>query len=190
MADTSLSLLDRLQQQPDAAAWDRLVELYSPVLRAWLRRYDALAPADVDDLVQDVLLAVNKDLPAFHHSGQAGAFRSWLRTILVHRLQYFWRSRQRQPAGVGGSSFLDVVQQLQDGQTPTSQLWDEEHNRQVIRRLLELAEPRFAKPTWRSFQLQVLEGWTADRVAAELKMPLHSVLRREIARTSGAAGSG
>jgi RNA polymerase sigma factor (sigma-70 family) len=175
MADTSNSLLERLRLRPDVEAWHRLVDLYTPVLRAWLHRYDALAPADVDDLIQDVLMAVNKDLPKFQHSGRPGAFRSWLRTILVHRLRYFWRSRQNRPVALGGCDFLDLVQQLQDDGTPTSHLWDQEHDRQMIRRLLELAEPRFAKPTWQAFRMQVLDSLPAETVAAELKMPLHSV---------------
>ena len=175
MSDTSISLLERLSRQPNDGDWTRLAELYTPVLHAWLRRYDTLTPADVDDLVQDVLLTVTKELPGFQYSGQPGAFRNWLRTILVNRLRNFWRSRQHRPAAVGGSDFLDLLQQLHDDGTPTSNLWDLEHDRHLIRRLLELVEPKFASPTWRAFRLQVLDGLPADAVAAELKMPLHSV---------------
>lgn len=175
MPDTSISLLDRITQQPDAEAWNQLAELYTPVLRSWLRRYDVLAPADVDDLVQDVLLTVSKELPRFQHSGRPGAFRAWLKSILVNRLRHFWRSRQNRAVAVGGSDFLDLLKQLHDEGTPVSQLWDEEHDRQLIRRLLEIVEPRFAPPTWQAFRLQVLEGLPAETVASELKMPLHSV---------------
>jgi RNA polymerase sigma factor (sigma-70 family) len=175
MPDTSISLLERLHQQPNADDWTQLTDLYTPVLKAWLRRYEVLAPADVDDLVQDVLLTVSKELPSFQHSGRPGAFRTWLRGILVNRLKHFWRSRQNRPLAVGGSDFLDLVQQLHDDGTPTSQLWDEEHNRQLIRRLFEMVEPRFTGPTWQAFRLQVVDGLPAEKVVAELKMPLHSV---------------
>lgn len=175
MPDTSISLIDRIRHQSNADAWNQLAELYTPVIRSWLRRYDVLSPSDVDDLVQDVLLTLSKELPRFSHSGRPGAFRAWLKSILVNRLRNYWRSRQNRPAAVGGSDFLDLVQQLQGEGTPVSQLWDQEHDRQLIQRLLELVEPRFAPATWQAFRLQVLEGLPAETVAADLKMPLHSV---------------
>src|SRR6056297_3291965 len=96
MNDTSITLLERLRQNDDPENWDRLVSLYSPLLRGWLRKYDVQS-SDVDDLVQEVLLAVSNDLKSFEHQGNPGAFRSWLRTILVHRLRDFWRARGRRP---------------------------------------------------------------------------------------------
>lgn len=172
--DTSVSLLEQLTRQPDAEAWNRLVELYTPVLRAWLQCYDVLSPADVDDLVQDVLLAVSTEIPTFKPLGP-GAFRGWLRTVLVNRLRYFWRSRQHRPMAVGGSDFLQQLEQLSDGSTQASKMWDEEHDRQVMNRLLEFVEPRFAPATWRAFRRQALDGVSAEDVAAELSLPLHSV---------------
>jgi RNA polymerase sigma-70 factor, ECF subfamily len=53
MADTSLSLLERLRDQAAPADWDRLVRLYAPLLRHWLAR-QPLQGADADDLLQDV----------------------------------------------------------------------------------------------------------------------------------------
>ncbi len=172
--DTSISLLERLSTQPDADAWNRLVELYTPLLRAWLRRYDVLSAADMDDLVQDVLLTVSKEMPSFKPAG-AGAFRGWLRAILVNRLRHFWRSRQHRPVAVGGSDFLAELDKLGDGATPLSRVWDEEHDRQVMARLLDLAEPQFAPETWRAFRRQALDGLSAEQVAAETGLPLHSV---------------
>src|SRR5439155_24660629 len=131
MPERSFSLLDRLCRRPDAEAWDRLVQLYTPVLHAWLRRYEVLSRADAADLVQDVLLAVAKEMPAFRPAAERGAFRAWLRTILVNRLRTFWRARQHRPRAVGGSDFLDQLEQLEDGASHLSQLWDREHDRQV-----------------------------------------------------------
>lgn len=54
--------------------------------RGWLRRY-ALQTADADDLVQDVCGVLVSELPAFEHNGRRGAFRCWLRGIMVNRLR-------------------------------------------------------------------------------------------------------
>ena len=61
MNATSLSLLTRLRRAPNSKTWSQLVELYAPLLRVWLRKYDVQAD-DADDLVQEVLLAVSQDL--------------------------------------------------------------------------------------------------------------------------------
>ena len=91
MCETSASLLERLRDQPDSAAWTtRLVDLYTPLLRGWLSGR-GLQACDVEDLVQDVLAVVVCELPHFRHNRRTGAFRRWLRTILVHRLRDFWR---------------------------------------------------------------------------------------------------
>ncbi len=64
MSETSASLLERLRLEPDEASWRRLVDLYVPLLRGWLRRY-ALQPPDAEDLVQEVLAVVVRELPQF-----------------------------------------------------------------------------------------------------------------------------
>ncbi len=39
MDETSLSLLDRLRDAPDEEAWRRWAELYTPLIRSWLRQF-------------------------------------------------------------------------------------------------------------------------------------------------------
>jgi RNA polymerase sigma-70 factor (ECF subfamily) len=122
-----------------------------------------------------VLLAVARDLPSFRGNHERGAFRGWLRAILYNRVRHAWRSRQHRPLAVGGSDFLKQLEELQDGASATSRLWDRAHDRQVMLRLLDQVEPQFTAQTWQAFRRQVLDGQPADTVAKALDMPLHSV---------------
>ena len=105
MLQTSASLLERLHDPADSDAWSRMVDLYTPLIRAWLGRY-GLADSDVDDISQTVLSAVVANLPRFQHNGRVGAFRSWLRTITVNSLRDKFRSDGNRPDSPGGSAFL------------------------------------------------------------------------------------
>jgi RNA polymerase sigma-70 factor (ECF subfamily) len=175
MSQTSLSLLDRICTRGDEEAWRRLAAIYTPVLHACLRRYD-LQPADADDVVQDVLLVVSRELPAFEHNGRSGAFRRWLRVILVHRLKNFWRSRRYRPPAAGGSDMAEQLQQLEDPQSQLSREWDLEHERQLLRSLLSQVEPRFQESTRLAFRRVAIDGADPTEVARELGLSLNAVL--------------
>lgn len=174
MSETSVSLLDRLRHSPEPALWQRLVDLYNPLIRGWLRR-QALREQDADDLVQEVLAVVVRKLPQFERQPQTGAFRSWLRKITVNCLRDHWRSRRSQPLATGDSNFLAVLDQLEDSDSHLSRMWDQEHDRHVTQRLLETIRPRFEPHTFRAFQRVALEGAAPDQVAAELGLTVNAV---------------
>jgi RNA polymerase sigma factor (sigma-70 family) len=174
MSETSYSLLERLRVEPDDASWKRLVDLYTPLLQKWLRRH-FLLEADAEDLVQEVMAVLVREVPRFEHNGQPGAFRRWLRTILVHRLQGFWRTRQGRPQASGDSDLAKRLEQLEDPASGLSQLWDQEHDRHVMGRLLEQIEPQVAPSTWQAFRRVVLDGKDEEIVAKELGLSVNAV---------------
>lgn len=174
MHETSLSLLERLRQSPENEGWNRLADLYTPLIRAWLRRYD-VQDSDASDLVQEVLLAVSKDLGKFEHRGQPGAFRGWLKAILINRLRKFWRARNRRPQARGDSDIDARLAQLVDPASDISQAWDREHDQYVLRQLMALAEPQFEPKTWKAFCRVSLEGAKPDVVAQEMGISLNAV---------------
>ena len=174
MNETSLSLLHRLRQSSDSETWNRLVRLYSPLLKSWLRKYEVQS-ADAEDLIQEVLLAVSKDVTTFDHNGRPGAFRTWLRSILVNRLRNFWRARGRRPQARGDSDMERRLAQLEDPASEMSQLWNRQHDRHVVRQLLTLWEPQFEPQTWRAFCRVAIDGERPDVVAGELGISLNAV---------------
>jgi RNA polymerase sigma-70 factor (ECF subfamily) len=174
MNETSLSLLERACGPTSHEAFRRLAEMYSPLLRKWTERLD-ISAVDADDLVQEVLISVARELPKFNHSGQTGAFRAWLRRMLLNRVRDFWRSRNYRPAALGGSTWSQQIEQLEDDTSRASREWNLEHDRHVLARLMDEIRPRFEPKTWEAFYRQVFGEERADTVAAELEMPLNSV---------------
>jgi RNA polymerase sigma-70 factor (ECF subfamily) len=174
MPDTPLSLLERLRLRPDSAAWQRLIDLYTPLIHGWLRRYAVHVP-DMDDLCQEVMAVVVREMPQFRHDLRKGAFRRWLKTITVNRLRTFWRGRRSRPIATGDSEFEGILNQLEDPDSGISRQWDQEHDQFVIKRLLELLEPEFEPNTWRAFRALTLEGKGTAEVAAELNISPNAV---------------
>jgi RNA polymerase sigma-70 factor (ECF subfamily) len=175
MSETSLSLLDRLRLQPDAESWRRLVDVYTPLIQGWLRRH-SVSPADADDLTQEVMTVVVRELPKFEHNQQRGAFRNWLRTVTTNRLRVLWRARRARPMATGDSDFLKMLDELEDPNSNLSQLWDQQHDQHVARRLMELVQPQFEPATWQAFRRVVLDGVKAAVAAAELNISVNAVL--------------
>src|SRR5262249_50450573 len=73
--ETSVSLLDRLAADPSDEDWRRLVGLYRPLLRAWMAR-SGVADADADDLTQDVLLVVFREVKDFRRRAPVAGRRA------------------------------------------------------------------------------------------------------------------
>jgi RNA polymerase sigma-70 factor (ECF subfamily) len=173
--DTSQSLLGRARNRSDAASWQKLTDIYAPLIRRWVAS-NVAQRADADDLVQEVLAALVAELPQFQHNQRQGAFRAWLRSITVHRLRRYWRSRRTSYQASGGDEVLKILHQLEDPESPESRAWDEEHDRHVTSALLETIRLEFEYPTWRAFELQVREGRAPAEAALELRLTVNAVL--------------
>jgi RNA polymerase sigma-70 factor (ECF subfamily) len=169
VANTSATLLERLQDRRDASAWERFTQLYEPLIRATLSRHLPQA-ADIDDLTQQVFTVVVERLPEFRHNGRPGAFRTWLRGICVNRVRMFWRS---QPATLPDPEA--VLQQLEDPDSELSAQWDREHDEHVFHEGLRLIEGEFKPTTWRAFRRLALDSAEPEAVADELGLTVNAV---------------
>ncbi len=174
MSETSASLLERLRQNADHDSWQRLLNLYTPLIRGWLRRY-GLPDHEADDLVQDVLTVVVRRLPDFRRGPHTGSFRAWLRAITVNCLRDAWRAQRIRPRATGDSNFLQMLDQLGDDDSGLTRLWDEEHDQHVLNQLLEMIRPRFEPGTWQAFKRVTLDGQAPAQVAAELGISVNAV---------------
>ena len=171
--ETPLSLLERLRAMPDETSWRRLDDIYRPLIRRWLLRWPSLND-ETEDVVQDVMAVVVRELPCFQRQ-RKGSFRSWLRTITAHRALAHYHTLQRQTRAAGAPLEECPLALLQDPASELSLLWDQEHDRHVLRRLLELIEPMFEETTLAAFRRVVFDEVAAARVAGELGLSVAAV---------------
>ena len=166
MNETRQSLLLRAQTG-ETDAWKDLTDLYRPLILSWLNR-QGVPTRDLEDLSQDVLLSVVKQLPGFQHSGNRGAFRSWLRTIVCSRTIDYWRAADAGTTASGGSGATAALEQIADPDSDLNRQWDEEHDRYVLGCLLDLVEEEFEPTTLQAFRRLAFDGASGAEVAEEL----------------------
>jgi RNA polymerase sigma-70 factor (ECF subfamily) len=168
MNTTSFSLLERLKQPVDAGAWQRFVDLYTPLLHYWARRL-GLQEQDSADLVQEVFALLLQKMPAFTYNRQ-GSFRGWLRIVMRNKWCERKRSRSPQAMPGGDAALQDVADP-----DPGLDLTEAEFQRELTRRALELMQTEFRPTTWKACWEHVVGGRQAADVAQELGLTVNAV---------------
>lgn len=166
---TSLSLLYRLKAN-EAAAWDRLVLLYAPLVYHWCRKLE-LPEQDAADIFQDVFQSLASKISTFRKEQPGDTFRGWLRTITHNKVYDHFRKQGREPQAAGGTEANIRFSQLESLDRTTDSDDDEEQAyQQLVRRALELIREDFTPRTWQAFWRVTVDGQRPVDIAEELKM--------------------
>jgi len=175
MTRTPVSLLVRLRDRSDRAAWARFVDLYGPLLYEWLHHRFLLQHHDAAEVSQEVLLAVVQEMPSFRYDQDKGSFRRWLYNVMRHRLLAFWRQRDCGPLAISEEELQRRVEQLQDAAGTEPTVWADEYDSHVVRRVLGLLKADFEPTTWRAFWAVVVEERKPADVAGALGITANAV---------------
>jgi RNA polymerase sigma-70 factor (ECF subfamily) len=165
---TSTSLIARVKER-DAAAWSRLARIYSPLIYRWARQC-GLQASDAADAVQEVFLAVSKNVAAFDHAGPSATFRGWLWTITRNQVRLFHRKRKGREQALGGTDANIALHQHADLLEQDGEPAGFDSRRSVVHRALEVVRADFNATTWHAFLRVCLQGESAVDVAADLGM--------------------
>jgi RNA polymerase sigma-70 factor, ECF subfamily len=166
---TSRELLERVKAD-DAAAWDRLIGLYAPLVYRWCRRWD-LPQQESADILQDVFQAVAASIGSFRREKPGDTFRGWLRTIARNKVRDYFRKAGREQGGAGGTEAqirLAGLPAMEPGDPDDSS--GNPAGRGAVSDALDLIRCEFEDRTWRAFWLTAVEDRVPKEVAIELGM--------------------
>jgi RNA polymerase sigma-70 factor (ECF subfamily) len=169
---TSTSLLQRLRAR-EPAAWERLCQLYGPLVYRWARS-SGLQDTDAADVVQEVFRSVAGSLQHFHHDGPADSFRGWLWGITKNKLRDHFRTRAGNPAGAGGTDAQQELLEIPDA-PPDSTSDPVKPDAVLVHRALALIQLEFEERTWKAFWRSAIDGQAAGDIAKELGMTARAV---------------
>jgi RNA polymerase sigma-70 factor (ECF subfamily) len=167
MFTTPPSLLERLRGSPQRDAWDKFVDIYTPLLVGWTRRLD-LSEHEAADLIQDIFTVLVERLPEFQYDAQK-SFRAWLKTILLNR----WRNDRRnrghiKEQGLHAVPDLAAADHFREFEAA-------EYRAFLVRRALDLMRAEFQPVTWKACWEFVVQDRPAAKVAAELGITVNAV---------------
>jgi RNA polymerase sigma-70 factor (ECF subfamily) len=171
------------------AAWERVVDLYGPVVYRWCR-WSGVTAGDVPDVVQEVFAAVATHIVDFHRRRPGDSFTGWLRTITRSKVCDHFRTRQGHPQAQGGTDAQEAMLRIQEfpasfGEKPPGA------DDAILPHALELVRAEFESRTWEAFWRTVIEGQLPAQVAEDLGMSVQAVYKaksRVLRRLRGELG--
>jgi RNA polymerase sigma-70 factor (ECF subfamily) len=170
---TSASLIARARVG-DAQAWERLVELYGPVIYRWGRQA-GLQDSDAADVMQEVFRDVARGLGGFQKQSEDDTFRGWLWTIARNQIRRLANRQSHQPRPAGGTAANHRLEQTPDLLEQSSTPDDAAVRTTLVQRALALIQGEFQERTWKAFWRLTMTNDSAATIASELSMTEKSV---------------
>lgn len=170
---TRASLLVRLRDPRDQAAWTQFVDLYVPLIYGYLRK-QGLQDADAADLSQDVLAAVAGAIGRLDYDPHRGAFHNWLFTVVRRKLSNWQRAQKNRPIGPNDTATQQWLEQCPavNGQEAA---WQAEWQDRLFTWACEQVRREVQDKTWRAFWRTAMEDQPGKQVAKELDLSIAAV---------------
>jgi RNA polymerase sigma-70 factor (ECF subfamily) len=163
---THTTLLKRLSEGEDRAAWREFCDRYGDLIRGFARRAGC-DDHDADDVVQDVLTALVKAMPAFRYDRSKGSFRGYLKTIVV-------RSVSRRRCQKDPTRSLPAAEEVVDDATTEAQ-WELEWRQYHLRLAMSSIDTEFSVQDRAAFHRYARQGRDAKETANELGLTIDQV---------------
>jgi RNA polymerase sigma-70 factor (ECF subfamily) len=171
---TRPSLLFRLRDSQDYAAWVEFVSVYEPVAYRLLRRH-GLQDADARDVMQDLFMAVGRSVERWDPARERGTFRGWLRRVARNLVINWLKQNERRAVAIGGSdlqSMLDLLPADTDAETLE---FDRELRRASFQRAAMQVRDEVQPTTWQAFWETAVLGASPADAAKRLQMEVGAV---------------
>jgi RNA polymerase sigma-70 factor (ECF subfamily) len=175
---TSPSLLARVQGN-QAGAWERLVDLYAPLVYYWCRR-SALAAEDAADVFQEVFRSVAAHVGGFRRERPGDTFRGWLRAITRNKIRDHFRRQEGRPRAAGGTDAQLRLLAVPDAGPADDDPAEGDLLRGQVRRAVEALRGEFEERTWRAFWAVQIDGRDTADVGGELGMTPAAVRKAKL----------
>ncbi len=167
---THASLLVRLGDGSDPTAWRDFHTRYGDLIRRFALRQN-LPPSDIDDVLQDVLVILTKNMPGFQYDPAKGRFRSYLKTIVVRAV--FRRFRQKRAGG--GQVEIEKADTELASDAEVEDLWEEEWRQYHLRLAMSVVRTEFNRLDIAAFNAYVSQGSAAAETAEALGLNIDQV---------------
>jgi RNA polymerase sigma factor (sigma-70 family) len=170
--ETNPSIFLRLNRNDTATrelAWNEFHHRYAPAIASFARQLGARA-ADIEDIVQDVLIGFYATCPRFVYDPEKGRFRTYLKTCTFHAVQRRF-GRELKFRGL-------PLEQVDPKALEVEQVWHDVWEQEQLRRAVqEVRQEMGTTKTFRAFEMYVILDLPPQEVSKRLALHVDNVYR-------------
>lgn len=152
---TRRTLLLRLRDWKDDQSWQEFYGIYARLIRGTALKA-GLTREEAQEVVQDTMVAVARQIRDFNYDPHIGSFKNWLLRITQRRATDQLRKRRPDASPRRGSD-TQVLQAVPDPSSAMEAMWDEEWMRALKQLALVFVRRRVSPTQYRMFEMYVME---------------------------------
>lgn len=176
---TRRSLVKRLKDWDDQASWQDFFNQY------WKLIYHVsikagLSDSEAQDVVQETMLAVAKQIRGFEYDPALGSFKGWLLKITRRRIVDHLRKRPIRPnpakPSAGDATRTPTGHRIPDpASLDLDAVWEEEWRRNLVDAALRNVKAKVKPEQYQLFDCFVLKQWPMREVTRKLRVSMGQV---------------
>src|SRR5437763_436641 len=175
---TRRSLVDRLANWDDRKRWQEFFDTYWKLIYSAARK-SGLTDAESQEVVQETIITVAKNIGKLRYDPAVGSFKGWLLNITRWRIadQFRKRTPDTQPhRSIDETRLTATMDRLvgQDGRD-LNQIWDDEWKQNLLATALTRLKKKIDPKQFQIFDCYVQKQWPAQKVAERLRVNVGQV---------------
>ena len=176
---THASLLERLKDLEDQDSWQQFYTTYRKLIFSFVLKH-GLSGTEAEEVVQETVITVARNLPEFRYDPTRCSFKTWLFNLTLWRIRDQIRKRQTQRHSherrPGETDCTGTVERIPGPEEERlTAVWEEEWKKDLFERALEKVRAKVDEKQFQVFDLYVLQEWPAGKVAQSLGVSLARV---------------
>ena len=171
---TRQTLLSRLKRWSDHDSWQEFFDTYWKLIYGVCLRY-GLTHDEAQEIVQETVVTVAKQMPSFQYRPDKVAFKSWLYQITKCRIIDFLRKNKRWREGkVSRSESTDRTATLERVADPSAydgeSIWQEEWEKNLVDNAMRRIKTRVRPKQYQIFDMYVVKELSPSHVMQALNV--------------------
>jgi RNA polymerase sigma factor (sigma-70 family) len=162
---TRYSLLSRLQDWQDQESWQVFFDTYWRLIYAVALR-SGLTETEAQEVLQETVICVARDIGKFKRDRSLGSFKGWLRNITRWRIADQLRKRTRGRSDTSVPAAEEIQAPVNGSEADA--VWDLEWKENLLQAAIERVKHRVNPEHFQIFDLYALRQWPVHKVAQTL----------------------
>jgi RNA polymerase sigma factor (sigma-70 family) len=174
---TRASLIERLKDWQDRASWQDFFDTYWKLIYGVARKTGA-SDSEAQDVVQETMASVAKQMPTFRYDPALGSFKGWL--LKLTRWRIIDQIRKRPPPAAqqpdGFATGTSLAERLIDPESDAlEELWNSEWETNLLEAAKTIVKRKIDPAKYQIFDFYVNKEWPAEKVAERFRLPVEQV---------------